>query len=112
MPQSISAIEKSIFAKLPKMTKILVCMRCIKRTRIMSPPKVELEPYGQPIILKCSKQVLPYSAASVERFLEASYSSRVTTSSMRRLMPAISSPVMALRRSTTRSLTSSKIAGA
>ena len=49
---------------------------------------------------------------SRKRLRLASYSSRVTTSSMRRLMPATSSPVMATRRSVTRSLTSSKMAGA
>ena len=55
---------------------------------------------------------MSYSSSSAWRFLLASYSSRVTTSSMRRLMPATSRPVMAVKRSVTRSFTSSKIAGA
>lgn len=55
---------------------------------------------------------MSYSSSSAWRLLLASYSSRVTTSSMRRLMPATSSPVIAVRRSVTRSFTSSKIAGA
>ena len=55
---------------------------------------------------------MSYSSSSAWRFLLASYSSRVTTSSMRRLMPATSRPVMAVKRSVTHSFTSSKIAGA
>ena len=55
---------------------------------------------------------LPGMRLSMRCLRLASYSSRVTTSSMRRLMPATSRPVMAPRRSVTRSFTSSKMAGA
>ena len=59
-----------------------------------------------------SSSSFPGFKLSIRCLLLASYSSRVTTSSMRRLMPATSSPVIAPRRSVTRSFTSSKIAGA
>ena len=73
------------------------------------------EPPGREAAAPCQ----PYSASSSSRlrlsmnFLRlASYSSRVTTSSMRRLIPATSSPVISARRSVTRSFTSSKMSGA
>ena len=50
--------------------------------------------------------------ASRKRLRDCSYSSRVMTSSMRRLTPATSRPVMRSSASVTATLTSSKIAGA